>query len=477
MKSTVFTVIAVLLICATAQFAAGDFFTVRNDKDKDVWVCYVYADSSYSGGGVQEAWLARGHYKVAPGESVELPLLSTEDELFLLIKDNNGQKIEPRGSDGRGQFYFHPHKSHSIFQKLVSYGNWKVLEGSSPIDGLEKETYYRHAYTRIFNVSGDRYTDELRPADEVTIDGLSLNKREDNGRPIRNYKRDDNGRPIPNSGGNAFILFEQYSNTCGTTCLEMVLHYYGIKVTLPNIWHAGGIQSVELGTWPNEMQQALNGLGVPSDWYELKDDPFGYLRYYVDQDRPPCIILKYVNRSDVTYHWVVVVGYNSKTDEYLIADPGPPEFEWLKRRELDELWGFKGIPKTRGRYSGPITKGWRKEWATDFVASPYTVIVPQSAQPRSHLPGYWSEMLGFTMTGTGRIGGNTRGWEKTLPFKHKFDSYRVDVIELLSSAGTAELGGYRKVGEKSVKLWGRIEDGLIERGRMWVIVRAFRKEE
>ena len=467
MKSTVFTVIAVLLlICATAQFAAGDFFTVRNDKDKDVWVCYIYFDSSYSGGGVQEAWHARGHYKVEPGESVEWPLPSREDDLlFLLIKDNNGQKIEPRGSDGRGQFYFHPHKSHSIFQKQTSYGNWKVLEGSSPIDGLEKEIYYGHSYTRIFNVSGDHYTDELRPDDEVLIDGLSIDPNE----------LDDNKKPIPNSGGNAFILFEQYSTTCGTTSLEMVLHYYGINVTLPNIWQAGGIRSVELGTWPSEMQQALNGLGVPSDWYKLEDDPFRYLRYYVDQNRPPCILLKFVKRSDVTYHWVVVVGYNSKTDEYLIADPGDPEFEWYKRRKLDELWGFKGIPKTRGRYSGPITKGWWKEWATDFAASPYTVIVPQrSAPPSGHLPGYWSEMLGFTMTGTGRIGGSTRGWEKTLTFKKRFDSYRVDVIELFSSAGTAELHGYRKVGEKSVKLWGLIEDGLFERGRMWVIVRTFR---
>ena len=456
MKSTVFTVIAVLLICATAQFAAGNY-TVCNYGDSDVFVSCAYWDTSYGVRGMEGAWFARGWYKVEPGKKRNLHVPSNQANVYLRIH-LKGQEVLPSGHEKMefGFFHLHPREVHNIYQYQPEQENL-ILEGSSPTDGLEMVRYWKYANGGSFTF-GD-------PPDEVLINGLSIGPN----------AFDDNGKPIPNSGGNAFILFEQYSTTCGTTSLEMVLHYYGINVTLPNIWQAGGIHSVELGTWPSEMQQALNGLGVPSDWYKLEDDPFGYLRYYVDQDRPPCILLKIVDRSDVSYHWVVVVGYNPKTDEYLIADPSPPEFEWYKRRDLDELWGFKGIPKTRGRYSGPITKGWWKEWATDFAASPYTVIVPQSAQPRSHFPAYWSEMKGFTMTGTGRVGGTTRGWEKTLTFNHKFDLYRVDVIELLSSAGTAELGGYRKVGEKSVKLWGRIEDGLFLRGRMWVIVRVFRK--
>ena len=467
MKSTVFTVIAVLLICATAQFAAGNF-TVRSSEDEDVWVCYVYWDASYSGEGEQGAFHARGYYKVEPGKSVELFVPSKgHDGLALRIKYNKGQEITPRRHhNGTISCYFHPDKAHNIFQRQVN-GEWMVLDDSSPTDGLELAKYWWMAPTdRIINVSGGSFTfeepDPEEPDPVVTIEGLSL----DSGLTR-------NGKPIPNRGGNAFIILGQYGNTCGPTSLEMVLHYYGKWVTMADIWRAGDIHTVLIGTFPGEMKKALNGLGVPAAWYDWGDDPFGRLRSYVDQNRPPCILLRWKARE---YHWVVVVGYNKKPDEYLIADPASGgDFRWISGEQLDAAWGFKTDVDATLWYGGfdVLGGGWL-DAGVSFKAQPYTRIVPKSA-PTKHFAGLWSEMRAFRMTGTGRIGGSTRGWEKTITFDDKFDFHRATAIEEITSLGTAILQGSEKVGEKSVKLWGRIEDGLTLRGRMQVIVRTYSK--
>ena len=295
----------------------------------------------------------------------------------------------------------------------------------------------------------------------VLIDGLSIPP----------------GKSEPTKGGNAFITLEQYGDTCGPTSLEMVLHYYGVSKTMADIWRAGDIHSVLFGTWPSEMRQALNGLGVPSHWYEWGDDPFGRLRQYVDENRPPCILLRY---KAVKYHWVVVVGYNTTIDAYLIADPGHEvngSFRWISGEQLDAAWGFKTDADATIWYGG--FDGELEDWVNlgaSTTVDPYTAIVPQSA-PSEHFTGLWSEMKGVRITGDKEWFGTTRGWEKTLTFNHKFDYYRWTAIEELGSTGTARLDGHKKVGEKSVKLWGRIEDGRVLRGKMWVMVRTYRSRE
>ena len=446
MKSTVFTVIAVLLICATAQFVAGDY-TVRNYRDHNVYVCYAYWDTSFSGG--HGAWRARGYYKVEPGQKRNLYVPSNQDTVYVRI-ESNGKEVQHRGNREDGFFDYHPDKAHSIYQKMVG-GENVVFEGSSPVDGLERVRYKKYGNPGSFNF-GSRSA-YYRGA--VTIKGLSI--------PSGKYK--------PDAGGNAFILLEQFGNTCGPTSLEMMLHYYGVKANMTDIWEAGDIHSVVTGTWPSEMRQALNGLGVPSHWYGGLDDPFGKLRYYVDQNRPPCILIRYEGSR---YHWVVVVGYHPKRDEYLLADPAPPNFKWLSRDELATYWGFKD-----DRHGVLWEGGFRKEpWVDAAVAvtsEPYTVIVPLSAPTRNHFIGLWSEMKGQRITGDKKFLGTTRGFERTLKFDKPFDFCRVSAIEELGSRGTARLHGFKAVGERSVKIWGEIEDGAVLRGKMWVMVRTYRK--
>ena len=480
MKNTVFTVMTVVLLLTTVQFASGEdrTFTIRNQSDEDAWVSYGVL--LFDGDEDQASTIVvKGHYKVK-SSSGTLRLNIPQGYGFLRIQQN-GQTILPGDTETNAPFFLgieelwtDSRADHTIYQVDGSPRLETVLDGTSywglggdplkegiPPDWLPFQSFWswnnaiQTHHPLVYNIGGTN-----RASDAVTIDGLHI--------PY--------GQSLPNKGGNAFITLEQMGRTCGPTSLEMVLHYYGKWVHQADIWRAGDINTVLIGTFPGEMKQALNGLGVPAAWYDWGDDPFGRLRTYVDQSRPPCILLRY---KAVKYHWVVVVGYNTPTDEYLIADPAYTDgaFRWISGEQLDAAWGFKTDVDATLWYGGfnVLGEGWL-DLGVSFKAQPYTRIVPRSA-PTSHFNGMWSEMKSFRMTGTGRVFGTRRGWDKTIEFDHKFKYHKAASIAEITSLGTGELHGSEKVGTKSVKLWGRIEDGLTFRGRMQVIVRTYRTEE
>ena len=58
--------------------------------------------------------------------------------------------------------------------------------------------------------------------------------------------------------------------------------------------------------------------------------------------------------------------------------------------------------------------------------------------------------------------------------KIPFSIVQVSDIELLTSTGTARVDGWERINNnRSIRLWGTIEDGWFLRGRMWIIVRTF----
>ena len=93
MKNTVFTVIAILLLLATAQFAAGDF-TVHNSGDGEVKVAYAYWDETYSRDGKEGAWRVDAWHIVEGGSSELLPVPSSVDKVYIHIRDTNTNKNE-----------------------------------------------------------------------------------------------------------------------------------------------------------------------------------------------------------------------------------------------------------------------------------------------------------------------------------------------------------------------------------------------
>ena len=308
---------------------------------------------------------------------------------------------------------------------------------------------------------------------------------------------------LPTKGGNSFIILEQFDNDCGPTSAEMVLYYYGKWVNQRDIWDKGGIHTVVIGTFPGELKRALNGLGVPvlrlsmgsadyatNSWQsrEIKKqsrqpsanyDPFPSLRRKIRQNRPPMILLR---MGALAYHWVVVVGYDNQ-NRYLIADPSG-FFEWWSKADLDIRWSFRKV-------KGPRTRGAFKVSGDDFVrmkADPYTMVVPKKS-PTSHWGPMWSDMQVTQVTGKSKLnwptfkGFRTHRWQHTFYFPAEYsdpDWYTLAAVtpaQVRTAGGTTKgwIEGSAKTSRGEITVWGQIEYGKTTRGKLWIVVRVFRK--
>ncbi len=308
------------------------------------------------------------------------------------------------------------------------------------------------------NAAAERYT-YPSGGQIVTLRGLPLN--------LTQFNAKANGY-IPNEGGNDFIIMEQFNRNCGPNSVQMVLYYYRNHRRLKDIWAAGDIHTVVFGTWPDELRRALNESDVPSHWYTEKtlDD----VRRYIRNNRPPILLLR---RSNTGYHWVVAVGYDTQSDKFLIADP-QGRFQWWDSEELQASWDLRWQTAFENKdpewYEfqidvGPLAK---------LTLTPNTVVVPLEPPSfeRSYHP-YWTEVQAVEIYGASDFWGKTHAWKETVTFDNPFVLAQVSDIELVSSAATARLDGWERVGDTSIRLWGEVADGLVLRGRMWVIVRTF----
>ena len=300
-------------------------------------------------------------------------------------------------------------------------------------------------------------------AEIVLISGLELGRISD---PA--------GRELPNRGGNSFIILEQNKTNCGPTSVEMVLHYYGIDATLTDVWEKGGIFNVDFGTWPEEVKLALNGLGVPSFWYDedtTNYNPFKTLEESIRANRPPILLLRFGSNA---YHYVVAVGYDdSGGGHYLTADPNG-RFQWYTRQELTPKWNLS----EDGNRPWSGTFGAAAKWFAEV--DPYTMIVP-AAGPTSHFQHYWAQKGEFDVAGKVKFFGEIRKWERTVNFHHPFDRYTVSMLKPLqwnplkgfnTQWGHASITDSSKTG-RSVKITGKIEDAWLTQGYAWVVVRTY----
>ena len=302
-----------------------------------------------------------------------------------------------------------------------------------------------------------RYGDDQKI---VTIKGLPLD--------LSRFDTVANGY-IPHKGGNDFIMMEQFDNNCGPNSVQMLLYYHRKHRRLKDIWSAADIDTVAFGTVPSELRQALNELDVPTHWYSRRTP--NDLRRYIDENRPPIMLLRLSNRG---YHWVVAVGYDTRWDEFLIADPNG-HFKWWTAEQLNANWSLEWLPEFETD---------EEEWyefqvdvgiINNIHLNPHTVIVPLEAPSfETSYRDYWSDMQAIEVYGDLEFRGGTRQWEKTFTFENPFSIVQVSDIELLTSTGTARVDGWERINNnRSIRLWGAIEDGWFLRGRMWVIVRTF----
>jgi len=273
---------------------------------------------------------------------------------------------------------------------------------------------------------------------------------------------------IPHKGGNDFIMMEQFDKNCGPNSVQMLLYYHRKHRRLKDIWKAGGIRTVAFGTSPSELRQALNASGVPAHWYVNRtlDD----VRRYIKNNRPPIMLLRLSNTG---YHWVVAVGYDTRWDEFLIADPNG-HFKWWTAEQLNANWTLEWLTEFEEAgeewYEFQLDAGLFNQ----LHLNPNMVVVPSEAPTfeTSYRP-YWSDMQTIEVYGKTQFRGGTREWENTLIFQNPFSIVQVSDIELLTSTGTASVDGWTRTNDHSIKLWGEIEDGWFLRGRMWVMVQTF----
>ena len=151
---------------------------------------------------------------------------------------------------------------------------------------------------------------------------------------------------LPPYYGKHFRLYDQgNNNTCGQTSARILLYYYGIEVSEQTFDDMADISHTVVGVTPYEMLEGLNfSFGVQAHKY-LKPVTFvlpnthsalAVERYYnkTDEDlrdkikrsRPPIIVTRV---SQWGYHHVVVIGYDTKSNAFLIADPNGL-FYWQK---------------------------------------------------------------------------------------------------------------------------------------------------
>ena len=273
---------------------------------------------------------------------------------------------------------------------------------------------------------------------------------------------------LPDKNGEPFKIYGQPNNhTCGHTSALMLLHYYGVKLgskqngintfdklargSSPNEFHcrdivhsvypndikvdinltaninfldfdlspsilcaeliARGVHKIAPGTLPHEEAIGLkkifpfptevrNGNGNIGDQKTFLEDQ-------VSQSCPPIIFLKL---KGLFFHWVVVVGYDTKADEFLIADPSPKnngKFKWWEWTQqpacgpaLEEAWGlnYNGDPACSTIAAWEWNLGGQGANILSQAGIQYFAVFPTVAPPYHHLE---SQTFEITINGTG----------------------------------------------------------------------------
>tara|TARA_Y100000034_G_scaffold134066_1_gene201493 strand:- start:1963 stop:2691 length:729 start_codon:yes stop_codon:yes gene_type:complete len=128
--------------------------------------------------------------------------------------------------------------------------------------------------------------------------------------------------------------------SCGPTSAAMLLQYYGksttiqdIKVVAKNTWFKYGENDEEFGmTIPENLLKAVNHFLVKS---KMRVATMRDVIKYINEKRPPLVL---VRSGQLTWHWVVVIGYDP--EHITVADPGWGRARKMTRAEFEGAWAF-----------------------------------------------------------------------------------------------------------------------------------------
>ena len=266
--------------------------------------------------------------------------------------------------------------------------------------------------------------------------------------------RPDFTRYGPLSNNKHFKLYAQGEGTyyCGSTSGRMLLRYYGVKVDLRTFNKISGFAGrPEIAITPDELRRGLGLLPVNvKKFYGTKSHSrHAALREYISQNRPPIVLLRV--DPGVGYHYVVVVGYDTKSDKFLIADPGGDEgaFHWMPWTYLKRCWELS--PTAWKEYVGNNSPDKKKDgnkdtWKTDNFwtragnlgarvlnhINEYTMLVPENAPPYHHLE---SDTFTYRL---GPVRFRDREWAKEITFAGPIVAWRFGVVNSERNKGRSE---------------------------------------
>lgn len=126
--------------------------------------------------------------------------------------------------------------------------------------------------------------------------------------------------------------------TCGPACVDMVLRFYGKKVSFrqieDDVLTSAQYRGERLGfSTPNGVASGLRRNGVTC---KVTRGSIDYLKRQISTDTPVIVLLR--SGSDM-WHWVVVMGYTR--EGFWFADPFTGRREWISNTNMDSSWCFK----------------------------------------------------------------------------------------------------------------------------------------
>ena len=138
-----------------------------------------------------------------------------------------------------------------------------------------------------------------------------------------------------------FPLIKQLDQiSCGPVAVTMLLNFYGKEVKVFEVksktkteWFK--YKGEEIGmTLPDYVAEALSSYGVYS---VVRKSNLDYVKLYVSENRPPICLIR---SSDITWHYVIVIGYNDEDKTISMVDPAKGAVIKMSQNDFVGAWSF-----------------------------------------------------------------------------------------------------------------------------------------
>lgn len=136
--------------------------------------------------------------------------------------------------------------------------------------------------------------------------------------------------------------FQQGSdNTCAQACMTSLLNYWGVNISYQSV-----VNQTNSGNLPTDVVKITNFLrknGLYAQDY--REATIDFLKDRVNKATPVIVLLDF---GKLSYeHYVLVTGYNDKTEELLILDPIDGPNQRYSYQSIESMWENRSLQKMK----------------------------------------------------------------------------------------------------------------------------------